>query len=152
VGSSGSPSDYIQIQIDLVVGDVLQFRFAGNGGSLGAPGPQGPAGTSGPQGPQGINAFGNPVTVSTKTSNYTLASTDFVILGDCTAGAFTLSLPTAVTGIGRIFFMKKIDSTANILTVKANGSELIDSSNTFLLSSQWQTVTIVSNGTQWYIL
>ena len=107
--------------------------------AAGSEGPQGPAGPAGPTGPAGTNAFGNPVTVSTKTTNYTLMVTDFVILGDCTSAAFTLSLPTAASGIGRIFFMKKIDSTSNVLTVQANGSELIDGNNTFLLPSQWQS-------------
>lgn len=156
VGNPGAPSNQIQL-VDfpgggLVVGDQLTFRFAGSGGSLGAPGPQGPAGMTGPTGPAGINAFGNPVTVSTKTSNYTLMLTDFVILGDCTSAAFTLSLPTAATGVGRIYFLKKIDSSANVLTVQANGAELIDGNNTFLLPSQWQCITIVSSGTAWYII
>lgn len=156
VGIAGSASNQIQISTlpggGLVVGDEVQFRFAGNGGSLGAPGPQGPAGPSGPTGPAGTNAFGNPVTVSTKTSAYTLLVTDFVILGDCTSTSFTLTLPTAATGIGRIFFLKKIDSTANILTVQGAGSDTIDGSNTFLLPSQWLCVSIVSNGTSWYVL
>lgn len=156
VGVNGSASNQIQISTfpggGLVVGDELQFRFAGNGGSLGAPGPQGPVGPAGPTGPAGANAFGNPVTVSTKTSNYTLLPTDFVILGDCTSSAFTLSLPTASAGVGRIFFLKKIDSSVNILTIQANGAELIDGSNTFLLPSQWQCITVVSSGTAWYII
>jgi hypothetical protein len=156
VGAAGSPSQQIQLSTfpggGLVVGDQLTFRFAGNGGSLGAPGPQGPAGVPGPTGPAGMNAFGNPVTVSTKTSNYTLMLTDFVILGDCTSSAFTLMLPTASSGIGRIFFMKKIDSTTNVLTVQGNGSDTIDGSNTFPLSSQYQSITVVSSGSAWYIV
>ena len=156
VGAAGSASNQIQLVAfpggGLVVGDELQLRFSGAGGSSGSEGPQGPAGPAGSTGPAGTNAFGNPVTVSTKTTNYTLMVTDFVILGDCTSAAFTLSLPTAASGIGRIFFMKKIDSTSNVLTVQANGSELIDGNNTFLLPSQWQSVTVVSSGTAWYIL
>ena len=156
VGASGSASNNIQIVAfpggGLVVGDELQFRFSGAGGSSGSEGPQGPAGPAGPTGPAGTNAFGNPVTVSTKTSAYTLMPTDFVILGDCTSGAFSLTLPTAAAGVGRIFFLKKIDSSANVLTVQANGAETIDGSNTFLLPSQWQTVTVVSSGSAWYVL
>jgi hypothetical protein len=152
VGATGSASDMIQTQIALVVGDEIQFRFAGNGGSLGSPGPQGPAGAAGPAGPAGANAFGNVVTVSTKTTNYTLMTTDFVILGDCTSAAFTLSLPTAASGVGRIFFLKKVDSSANVLTVQANGSELIDGNNTFLLPSQYQSITLVSDGSKWWII
>jgi hypothetical protein len=156
VGAAGSASNQIQLVAfpggGLVVGDELQFRFSGAGGSAGAEGPQGPAGPAGPTGPAGTNAFGNPVTVSTKTSTYTLMVTDFVILGDCTSGAFSLNLPTASAGVGRIFFLKKIDSSANVLTIQANGSELIDGNNTFLLPSQRQSVTVVSSGTAWYIL
>ncbi len=156
VGTAGSPSNQIQLVSfpggGLVVGDELTFRFSGAGGSAGTEGPQGPPGATGPQGPAGTNAFGNPVTVSTKTSNYTFLVTDFVVLGDCTSGAFTVSLPTAASGVGRIFFLKKIDSTSNVLTLQANGTELIDGNNTFLLPSQWQSVTVVSSGSAWYIL
>jgi hypothetical protein len=79
-------------------------------------------------------------------------TTDFVILGDCTSAAFTLSLPTAASGVGRIFFLKKVDSSANVLTVQANGSELIDGNNTFLLPSQYQSITLVSDGSKWWII
>jgi hypothetical protein len=156
VGAAGSPSNQIQLISfpggGLVVGDELQLRFSGAGGSSGAEGPQGPAGPAGPTGPAGANAFGNPVTVSTKTGPYTFLPTDFVILGDCTSGSFIVSLPTASSGIGRIFFLKKMDSTANALTLQGNGGDLIDGSNTFVLSSQYQTVTVVSSGTVWCIL
>jgi hypothetical protein len=155
VGASESPSNQFQIHIQLVVGDELEIRLSGGGGGAGgggSEGPPGPPGPTGPAGPAGTNAFGNPVTVSTKTSNYTLMTTDFVILGDCTSGGFTLSLPTVSAGVGRIFFLKKIDSTSNVLTVQGNGSDLIDGSNTFLLTSQWQDVTVVSSGSAWYIL
>lgn len=157
VGAMGAPSNLIQILTlsggGLVVGDELEFRIGvGGGGGGGTVGPPGPAGPTGPAGPAGTNAFGNPVTVSTKTGAYTLLVTDFVILGDCTTTAFTLSLPTASAGIGRIFFLKKIDNTGNILTVKANGAETIDGSNTFLLSSQYQSITVVSSGTAWSVI
>jgi len=151
VGAIGAPSNQIQIQIQLLVNDELEFRFSGSGGS-GKQGAQGPAGPTGPTGPQGINAFGNVVSVSTKTGPYTLLASDFVILGDCTSGAFSLTLPTAAAGVGRIFFIKKIDSTANVLTIQANGAELIDGLNTKPLSSQWLSVTLVSNGTSWFLL
>ena len=153
VGTAGSPSSQIQTQIALVVGDELEFRIgSGGGGGSSAIGPQGPAGPTGPTGPAGTNAFGNPVSVSTKTSNYTVLVTDFVVLGDCTGGAITFTLPTAALGVGRIFSLKKIDSSVNVLTIQANGAELIDGSNTFSLTSQWQDVMIVSSGTAWYLI
>jgi hypothetical protein len=159
VGNAGAPSNEIQILTlpggGLVVGDEVEFRIGaggGGGGGGGGVGPQGPPGIQGPTGPAGMNAFGNAVSVSTKTSNYTLLTTDFVILGDCTSGAITFTLPTASAGIGRIFFVKKVDASANVLSLQGAGSDTIDGMNIFMLPSQWQAITVVSSGTAWYIL
>lgn len=154
VGSDGAPSDEIEILFDLEIDDELEFTFGGGGagGAGGGIGPQGPAGPAGPSGPPGSNAFGNPVSVSTKTGNYQLLLTDFVILGDCTSNNITVTLPLASSGIGRIYFIKKVDASANTLTLKGTGSEQIDSTNTIVMPSQWMIVTVVSSGTAWYVL
>lgn len=64
---------------------------------------------------------------------------------DATAGAFALTLPIAANIDGRVLFIKKIDSTANAITVTRTGSDLIDGATTQLLSSQYDSLFIISD-------
>lgn len=153
VGSAGTASSQIMILLQLEVGDSLEFRItaggASGGGGGGGVGPQGPPG---PAGPAGADAIGGPVAISIKNANYTAMLSDNVLLGDATGGAIIFTLPTAASAVGNVFFFKKLDSSGNVVTVKGNGSELIDGANTFLINTQYAGITVVSNGTQWYII
>lgn len=150
VGSSGAPSSQIQILQQLEIGDTLEFRISTGGAGAGG-GLQGPQGDPGVQGPPGLNAT-DPVSISTKTSSYTVLLTDHALLADCTSGVITFTLPPASTANGRIFYFKKIDSSSNNLIVKGNLTELIDGSNIFTISVQYGAVTLIGDGTQFWIL
>ena len=82
-----------------------------------------------------------------KSATYTIANDNYYI--ECTANSFTLSLPTAV-GIGGQTFVIKNSGTGTI-TVDANGSQTIDGAITAVMSTQYEAITIVSNGTDWII-
>ena len=89
-----------------------------------------------------------------KTSAYTIAD-DYTILCDATSAAFTVTLPQAIGCPGRIYIVKKIDSSGNAVTLQGSGSEPIDASNTYSLPSQWKYVVVQSTGsatTGWYII
>lgn len=149
VGSTDAPSEYIQILQDLQVGDELEFTMSI--GASGAAGPPGPAGATGPQGPAGFNAAGGPVAISTKNNSYSILTTDCFLAGDCNSGNITFTLPAVSGNTGRIFYIKKIDATANTLTIVGFGGELIDGVASFVLSSQYQSVSVIDNGTSWWI-
>ena len=89
--------------------------------------------------------------VATKTADYTLTASDDLVKGDASGGAITLTLPTAVGNSGKEFFIKKIDSTGNSVTVAGDGSETIDGSATQVITAQWTTLTIISDGANWLI-
>lgn len=150
VGSAGSASFHIQNTYQLVVNDELEFSF-GSGGGGGGGGGQGPPGPVGPAGPPGANAVGGPVAISTKTSNYSILLTDNVILGDCTGGNILLTLPTPSTAAGRVFFVKKIDSSANILTMIVGGGANIDFLASQSTSVQGYAWTLICDGTQYWL-
>ena len=151
VGNAQAASSQIMILQGLSIGDMLEFRITsgGGGGGGGAVGLQGPPG---PSGIPGANAIGGPVAISIKNANYTVMLSDNIILGDATSGAIILTLPSAASAAGRVFFFKKIDPSANAVTVKGNLAELIDNSNAVVIASQYVAITVVSNGTQWYLL
>jgi hypothetical protein len=90
--------------------------------------------------------------IVTKTADYTVTASDYAILGDASSGAITITLPTAVGIAGRVYVVKKIDNSSNVVTVAASGSETIDGATTYTLSSQWKYVTIISNGSNWLVI
>lgn len=92
-------------------------------------------------------------TTVTKTSNYTVTESDRdkLILVDASGGAVTITLLAAATaGDGFRVAIKKIDNSANAVTVDGNASETIDGAATATISTQYDSENLVSNGTNWY--
>ena len=90
---------------------------------------------------------------STKTSNYTIGSSDTVIFADATSGAVTITLPAASSTGGYRFYVKRIDSTlANSCSIARSGSDTIDGQTSVSLSLQYESLTLVSDGANWYII
>ena len=91
------------------------------------------------------------LTVATKTANYTATVNDDVIECDGTSTAFTVTLPAATSSTGQKLYIKKIDASANAITIDGNASETIDGATTKTLSSQYASYTIICNGSGWSI-
>lgn len=87
-----------------------------------------------------------------KTANYTLVIKDRGVFVDASGGAVTITLPTAASAKNVQYFIKKIDSSVNAVTVDGNGSETIDDSTTQVISSQYDSIEIYSDGTEWWII
>jgi hypothetical protein len=85
-----------------------------------------------------------------KTSNYTLTTNDEIIIFNTTGGNLTASLPSAVGIKGKIFEIHKIGAI-NTLTIDPNASETIGGTSTHVLSENYSSVIIVSNGTNWLL-
>ena len=90
--------------------------------------------------------------ITTVTANTTLSTSHFTVLVDASGGSRTITLPPAANCKGRIYVIKKIDSSANAVVIDANASETIDGQLTVSLTTQYQTIRIQSNGTAWYII
>lgn len=84
--------------------------------------------------------------------NTTLTTAHYTLRVDASGGSRTITLPLASSVTGRIFVIKKIDSTGNTVVLDANGSELIDGQANQTLASQYAGLTVQSNGTGWDIL
>lgn len=150
VGTAGTPSNQIQIQIDLVIGDELEIRLGGGGGGAGGGG-EGPPGPPGAQGPRGVDALQGPVAISTKTSSYTVLGTDCFLRANCTSGTIVFSLPQASTVAGNVFYFKKADSSFNAMTILAFGSDTIDGFNSQSTNAQYTSFSLISDGSSWSI-
>ena len=89
--------------------------------------------------------------VATLTADTTLAAlTHEVLLVDASASPIILTLPAAEVGVQ--FDIKKIDASANTVTIDGAGSDTTDDGLTAVLTDQYEAITIVSDGTDWWIL
>lgn len=90
------------------------------------------------------------ISVRTETTGpYTAADGDTLIIGDTTAGSFSVLLPAAPT-TGQTFMVKK-SVAANTLTIDGNGKN-IDGAATVAITARYTSYTVVYNGTEWSIV
>ncbi len=90
--------------------------------------------------------------VVSKTTTYLAVLADEVVLCDATSAGFTVDLPTAVGNTGKSYIVKKIDSSGNAVTIDGNAAQTIDGAATKVLSSQYASARIVSDGANWHII
>ena len=88
--------------------------------------------------------------IVTKSANYALASDDHTVVGDARSGPIMFTLHLGVGG--KTYTIKKVDASANALHVATTASQLIDGNPSFLLSTQWQYITVQSDGVNWLII
>lgn len=95
---------------------------------------------------------GKRAALTTRTAAYTATTSDHTILCNGTTAAFTVTLPTAVGNTGQMFSIKKIDASANAITIATTSSQTIDGVTTRTLSTQYQGVTVQSDGANWFVI
>lgn len=86
------------------------------------------------------------------TTNQTLSSSTQFVLADASAADMIITLPAAADNTRTVYTIKKMDSSSNKVTIDANGTETIDGEETIVLKSQYSYVTIVCDGTEWFII
>ena len=90
--------------------------------------------------------------VVTITTSYTVAADVYYIRADSTAGTVTITLPTASGCTGREIVVKKIDASAFNIIIDGYSSETIDGAANVTFNTQYESYTLVSNGSNWEIL
>lgn len=81
------------------------------------------------------------------TGTYSILTTDYVV--DC-AGTFTVTLPTAVGVAGRTYRIK--NSGSGTITVSTTSSQTIDGGSSAVMSTQYLSIDVVSDGSNWIIV
>ena len=88
-------------------------------------------------------------------ATYDLLVTDYILNVTYTStGAVTsLTLPTAQVVKGRIVIIKDSGGTAgtNNITIDTEGAETIDGAATAVISSNYTSINLYSDGTNWFI-
>ena len=96
------------------------------------------------------------LSVRTVAAHYTATDADDVVLADATAGTVNVTLPLAAQSEGHVIHIKKVDTVAgNKVVAVGNGSETIDKSASKeldYLAPVFESITVVSDGTEWWIL
>lgn len=127
-------------------GDILLGGSAGTAtfvltsAGAGAPAVWSPASGAG-----GITRSVN--TISTATGAGSTAATDYVYF---VSGTTTLTLPTAVGNTNQ-YTVKRTDATL-VTTIATTSAQTIDGASTFTLSTQYESVSLISNGSNWLIV
>ena len=85
---------------------------------------------------------------STFTDNDTISSDINLVAGG--AGGITVKLPSPA--VGKMVIVKKTDSAAGTVTISKNNTDTIDGANSKILYYQYETLTFVSDGTNWFIV
>jgi len=94
----------------------------------------------------------NGLNVTSKTTTYVATVADDVILCDGSGGSFVVTLPPCSGLAGKVFMFKRTDTTfTNSVTIAAD-SESIDGFGYKLLYTQNETIRIVCDGLNWYVL
>jgi hypothetical protein len=85
-------------------------------------------------------------------ASYTAASGDGeedIIEFDATSASGVVTLPPASVMMGKCLTLMKVDSSANVVQLKGDGSETISGQTEVELDTQWQSVTIYAHKSSW---
>ena len=74
------------------------------------------------------------------------------LLCNNTSGGITVTLPAVASSEGRVYHIKKISGAGNDVVLDGASSETIDGAATYTLDIQYESVTLVCNGSAWYIV
>jgi hypothetical protein len=85
-------------------------------------------------------------------ASYNVLGTDSVIKVDAGLNPVTLNLPDATANQGKVFYIKKMDSSVNAVTIDPFGAQTIDGLATLALTIQYESFTLVSDGNNWLVL
>ncbi len=80
------------------------------------------------------------------TANTTLQINDGMVVGDATAGAFTITLPSPSLGSGQPVTIKKSDTSVNAITIGGTVDGVLNRT----LSVQNDSIIIQSDGSTWF--
>jgi hypothetical protein len=76
--------------------------------------------------------------------------TDEVIIADATSASMSIVLPELSKARGRWLYVKKIDASANAVTIGGFDSETIDGAATLTTTTQYDSWTLFAGDSEWH--
>ena len=94
-----------------------------------------------------------PLTAPNNT-DYTVTSADYCVLMHSLSTTRTVTIPTAQRNAGRVLVIKERDGYASSynITIATEGSETIDGSATATISADKGSLTLICDGSNWFII
>lgn len=92
------------------------------------------------------------ITVPAITSSITLTLENSTVLCDATGGSFTVTLPDVLEFSDVFFTIKRIDASANMVTIDGDGANVETLATLVLSGAGRPSVTLQSDGTEWWII
>lgn len=89
-----------------------------------------------------------PTGTRTVTANTSVTADDATILVDATAGAVTVTLAFAAAGDSIV--VKKIDASANVVTIAAQTGETINGAPSVNMTVQYEALNCLTDSIEWY--
>ena len=93
--------------------------------------------------------FGAHRTTTDVSENYTVLTTDDLILVNCSTAPVTVTLMAVAGANGYGFDIEKTDTSKNMLIIATNGTEKIRGNSSIRFNEKGRRVSIVSDGTEW---
>jgi hypothetical protein len=86
----------------------------------------------------------------TITADYTVSENNSVLFAYAASGAIVISLPTAID-YNMPIRIQKTDATTFTVAVAPDGSETINGESSYVLYDQYNSITLISNGSSWSV-
>jgi hypothetical protein len=146
---------YYEINFDKVLINGIDITDGGATGATGAQGVTGATGADGLIGATGATgATGSVGTYSIACATASITMTTDVLLVDTSTLTITVDLPTAVGLEGQFKIIKDKEGKANInnITIDAFGTQSIDNDLTYKMKIKYESITLLSDGADWWLL
>ena len=89
---------------------------------------------------------------SASLANRDIGLTEHFTLVDAGAGAVKVFLPPAATAIGRTYVVKKLDASANAVTVSSSAAAEVEGQVASVITGRSGSFSYMSDGTHWHIV
>ena len=86
------------------------------------------------------------------TSHYTLTTDNDVVFVNSSAALVNVYIPTASGVGGKEIIVKKTVGSNNVVINPVVGTETIDGNSSFTITSNYESVTLISDNTNWFII
>jgi hypothetical protein len=85
------------------------------------------------------------------TADYSMSSSDDVILAYSTLNPINVYIPTAISAGGKEVTIKMVAGIEPV-TVVPSGAELIDGQGSYTITHRYESITLLSNNSNWFII
>lgn len=90
--------------------------------------------------------------VVTTTTNYNVDSDDYVVLANAVSDDIIVTLPDATLCKDNEYHIKRINGVNNTVTIATSLGQTIDGVTSIIINKQNITMSLICDGTQWFII